>query len=170
MYTHPILRDLEFAWRLDDDSRLLGPDIDYDVFKFMKDNGLVYGYNLIINDFPQCVYGLWEAAENYTKLLRMKGQFLGRWPQRRTFFNNFEISDLSIWRTREYRGFLKYIDDLGGVYKYRWGDAPIKSLGLAMFVSSRKIYRFKHIGYQHPAVRIQGLHHTPTTEPRSIGI
>ena len=164
VYTHPIFQDLEFAWRLDDDSLLLGPNIDYDVFKFMKDHDLVYGYNAIDRDIPPCAVGLWRAAVNYMNHSHIRDQYLSRWPRYWMFYNNFEISNLSIWRSKEYRGFMRYIDDLGGIYKYRWGDAPMKSLALAMFVSPEKIHKFKHIGYQHQKKKIQGSSHTLKVE------
>ena len=160
VYTHPILQDLEFAWRLDDDSLLLGPNIEYDVFKFMRDRGLLYGFITIDSDILACVVDLWEAAEDYTKQLHIKSHFLDKWPRYKMFYNNFEISNVSIWRTEEYRGFVEHIDDLGGIYKYRWSDAPIKSLALAMFVSPEKIHQFKHIGYQHQLIKIPGLHNS----------
>ena len=164
VYTHPIFQDLEFAWRLDDDSLLLGPNIDYDVFQLMKEHDILYGYNAIVIESPLCMIGLWEAASNYMKLLKLESQYLKRWPRFGMFYNNFEISNLRIWRSREYRGFMRHVDGLGGIYKYRWGDAPIKSIALAMFVSPEKIHKFKRIGYQHYAVKIIGSHHTPKVE------
>ena len=164
VYTHPIFQDLEFAWRLDDDSLFLGPNIEYDVFQFMKDNELLYGYNIILRDSEPCVIGLWEAARHYMKRLKLDGQYLNRWSRYKMFYNNFEISNVSIWQTTEYRGFMKYIDDLGGIYKYRWGDAPMKSLALAMFVSPEKIHKFKYIGYIHQGVKIEGKNYTVKVE------
>jgi hypothetical protein len=38
---------------------------------------------------------------------------------------------------------------LGGIYYHRWGDAPIHTLGVAMFVPLHQVHRFSDIGYSH---------------------
>ena len=43
IYDLPIMRRLDYAWRLDDDSILHG-DITYDIFSYMSDNNVTYGY------------------------------------------------------------------------------------------------------------------------------
>lgn len=55
------MRDLEYMWRLDTDSKILQP-INYDVFMFMRVNGFKYGYNWIEDDQHTLVLFLWEAT------------------------------------------------------------------------------------------------------------
>ena len=66
VYTYPILGQLEYVLRLDDDSEFLQP-ITYDVFKFMRDNSLDYAYLTILSDQTDCVFGLWKTVEEYVK-------------------------------------------------------------------------------------------------------
>ena len=166
VYLHPIMQDLEYAWRLDDDSLLLGPAINYDVFAFMEEHQLIYGYRFIDDDWESCVIGLWEAVYGYRKQNSIDGQFIDKWWKPKMFYNNFEISRVSFWMSEEYRRFITYIDRVGGLYQYRWGDAPIKSLALALFVSPVKILKFDNIGYRHQKKRLPGRSITP--KPRFL--
>ena len=72
----------------------------------------------------------------------------GKWNMK-IYYTNFEISKLSFWRSHEYMNFFDYLDGLGGIYKYRWGDAPIHTLALSIFLPDTKIHCFKDISYKH---------------------
>lgn len=50
-----------------------------------------------------------------------------------TFFTNFEIVRLSLFETDDIlEKFSQFVDKIGGIYKYRWGDAPLRLLQIAM--------------------------------------
>ena len=155
VYTHPIMTDLEFAWRLDEDSQILAPPINYDIFKFMQENDLIYGFRHIWLDSPLYVARLWNSVKQYSENANIKPKFC--WPHRKIFYNNFEVSRQSLWRSKEYEDYFNFIDSLGGIYKYRWGDAPIKSLALSLFVSPNKVHLFGDIGYMHQKARLKGV-------------
>ena len=162
VYLHPIMQGLEYAWRLDDDSLLLGPAINYDVFTFMKEHDLIYGYRYIDTDWPTCVQDLWETVHKYKRRNGIDGHFIDKWSNGKMFYNNFEISRITFWTSEEYRKYVAHIDRVGGIYRYRWGDAPIKSLALALFVSPGKIHKFDDIGYKHQRLIKFGRHITAT--------
>ena len=65
------------------------------------------------------------------------------------FWSNFEIADMDWFRTQEYRDFFEYLDQDGGFYFERWGDAPIHSLAAAMFLKAEELHHFEDIGYVH---------------------
>ena len=73
------------------------------------------------------------------------------------FWSNFEIADLSFFRSQEYRDFFRTLDEAGGFYTERWGDAPVHSLGAAMFLQPEELHWFSDFGYVHPP-----LQHCPT--------
>jgi len=148
VYEQPILDGLDYSLRLDDDSLITNP-IGYDLFKYMKDNNQIYGSVRKTLDYGQNVLGLWEAACNYAAEELPKVEYFDRFPRLRVYFNNFEISDMSFWRSCEYQMFVDYIDRLGGIYYLYWGDAPIKSIGVSMFVPEGKVHEFRDIGYTH---------------------
>ena len=148
LYEQPILDGLEYVFRLDDDSFITHP-VQYDIVKFMKDKMLWYGYMFKRYDSKACVKGLWKAAGKYIKTHKIKQTFFKKWPENQIFYNNFEISKIDFWRSKEYKNYINYIYRLGGIYYYRWGDAPVKSLGLSLFMPERKLHQFKDIGYKH---------------------
>ena len=41
------------------------------------------------------------------------------------------------------------VDQAGGIYYHSWGDAPIKTIAVTMFVPQSKIHQFRDISYKH---------------------
>ena len=146
VYEQPIMAGLEYAWRLDDDSTIC-QRINFDVFAKMRDNNYTYGYALLSRDREDCVIGLWEASCKHAEAnsLEISEHHDYTW----MYYNNFEISKLSVWRSCEYRYYIDYIDQLGGIYYYRWGDATIKTIAVFLFVEKKSVYEFKDICYTH---------------------
>ena len=105
-------------WRLDDDS-ILTADIGYDVFQFMENNGKKYGYVNTVMDGPECVKGLWEFTDRFLNGSFGKSMFYNEWPRGQVFYNNFEISHSSVWRSSRYRSFFEQVDREGGIYYSR---------------------------------------------------
>eukprot|EP01067_Filipodium_phascolosomae_P003731 Filipodium_phascolosomae@DN2664_c0_g1_i1.p1 len=150
VYEQPIIKELDYYWRLDDDS-LLREHVTYDVFKFMQGHDYVYGYRVVLPDNPLCIAGLRQAALEFATNHKDKVNMtaLTAWPEGNVYYNNFEISKVSFWLQENYREFIDFIDRKGGIYYTRWGDAPIKSTAIAMLLPSEKIYYFKDICYKH---------------------
>ena len=44
------------------------------------------------------------------------------------------------------------MDKLGGIYYYRWGDAPIKTIGVSLFMRKGNLHWFKDINYTHKVI------------------
>jgi len=93
------------------------------------------------------VVGLWSAVNNYTQQRAIRPKF--QWQKNRVFYNHFEISDLDVWRSPEYRDYIEYIDKTGGIYYRRWGDAPIKTLAVTLFIPQNRTHQFQDIAYNH---------------------
>ena len=148
VYEHPIMQWADFVWRLDDES-LLTKTVTYDVFDFMSDNNILYGYVWEHRDAMNCVTDLWNATERYILQHNIPPNAFPEWKSPKLYYNNFEISSMALWRSQEYRSFIDYIDQLGGIYYHRWGDAPIKGIAVSLFVPKNKMYHFKDISYQH---------------------
>jgi hypothetical protein len=146
VYDQPILVGLRYVWRLDDDSFILKP-IGYDVFALMRDRQILYGFATVVSDYGPCVVGLWPAVAQYIRDRVIKAKF--KWPRGRIFWNNFELSDLTVWWSEEYTDYIDYIDRLGGIYYHRWGDATIKTVAVTLFVPKDRTHHFKDIAYKH---------------------
>lgn len=64
-------------------------------------------------------------------------------------WSNFEIGDLDFWRGEAYSKFFDHLDQAGGFYYERWGDAPVHSIGAALLAPKDKLHFFSDIGYRH---------------------
>ena len=148
VYEQAILAGLDYVWRLDDDS-LLPAIINYDLFVFMQLHHFQYGYVKIHFDSYECTKGLWEVVRNYVKVKHLKSPYFDRWTEPKIFYNNFEISALSLWTSKWYQDYINFIDLLGGIYYYRWGDAPIKSIAVTLFLPEEATHLFTDVTYQH---------------------
>jgi alpha 1,2-mannosyltransferase len=95
--------------------------------------------------------GLWEAVDAFLvdNPSISRTQWYDKWRRTKIFYNNFEISATSIWTSTGYQQYVDYIDRRGGIYYVRWGDAPIKTIGITLFVDQNKTHLFKDIGYRH---------------------
>ncbi|GME76474.1 unnamed protein product [[Candida] boidinii] len=65
------------------------------------------------------------------------------------FWSNFEIGDLEFFNSEPYLKYFEHLDEAGGFYYERWGDAPVHSLGLSILMDKNEIYNFEDIGYYH---------------------
>jgi len=135
--------------RLDDDSFLYRP-ITYDPFVFVRDRRLLYGYIQIRDEAPALIRGLWDAADEY---VRGSGgdapEFYTTWKRTKIYYTNFEISAMSVWTSQKYACLADHIDRRGGIYYRRWGDAPIKTIGVTLFIPRNQTHHFADIAYKH---------------------
>jgi alpha 1,2-mannosyltransferase len=156
-YKH--LKDYEYYWRLDVDSHILSK-INYDLFKYLKDNNKVYGYVAELPEHPPAIQLISPFIKNYVEKYNLKGKFLDYFLDKfgnynyRMIYNNFEICKVNFHFTEENTRFINEVDKTGYIYEYRWGDAPIRTLSLALHVDRNKLHRFKDIDYQHQGFKI----------------
>jgi len=152
VYDQPIVRSpgLEYGWRLDDDSLIRRP-IDYDVFRVMQDGGYQYGYRRISTGWSPVDYALWDAVDRYLNATpSLTPTFYREWPKNAArYFNNFEVSDLRVWLSPQYYEYFNFVDRLGGIYYYKWGDAAIKTIAVTLFIPRNRTHRFTDIAYSH---------------------
>ena len=71
-------------------------------------------------------------------------------PPTLSVWSNFEIADMDFWRSEAYSTFFDYLDNTGGFYYERWGDAPVHSIGAALLANKSQVHFFRDIGYRHP--------------------
>lgn len=174
-YKHARLLDFEYYWRVEPDCHFFC-DIDYvspnasedchiieyaqDVFRFMRDNKMKYGFNMNILDDARSFASLWSRTrsfiDRYPHLLHPQADLdwlldphHGGDYNNCQFFSNFEIGDLSFFRGHENEMYFDWLDKSGGFFYERFGDAPIHTLSVAMFLPKHQIHFFRDIGYQH---------------------
>ncbi|CCD23042.1 glycosyltransferase family 15 protein NDAI_0A08900 [Naumovozyma dairenensis CBS 421] len=158
-YRHPLLKEYDWYWRVEPQVKFFC-DIDYDVFKFMQDNNKKYGFSISMKEYMQTIPTLWDTTK---KFLAKNPEFIhpnnmldfisddnGESFNRCHFWSNFEIASLDLWRSEAYSKYFKALDEAGGFFYERWGDAPIHSMAAALFLDRDEIHHFGEMGYYHP--------------------
>jgi alpha 1,2-mannosyltransferase len=157
-YRHELLKPFKYYWRVEPDVRFYC-DLDYDPFLIMQDQHKVYGFTVSLYEYEATIPTLWntvkEFIHEYPDLVSPENAmaFLsddgGETYNRCHFWSNFEIGDLDLWRGEAYTKFFDFLDKKGGFYYERWGDAPVHSIGAALFAKKEQIHFFNDIGYRH---------------------
>ncbi len=165
VYTLPIMRGLEWYWRLDTDSFILS-EVPYDLFVYMKENEFSCGYiNRLdeVFEVPDVVQGLWGATEQFSALSQIGQRKMSRFKKKNPkgwdygiYYTNFEIASLNLWKVGLIGEYIEYIDQNGGIYSHRWGDAPIHTLAVEIFLEENKKVILEDVHYLHQDVEVIG--------------
>ncbi|KAI7883542.1 glycosyl transferase [Lichtheimia hyalospora FSU 10163] len=159
-FRHPLLDNFEYYWRVEPDVQYFC-DIDYDVFQMMKDNQYKYGWTVSLTEYPDTIPTLWETTQAF---MRKYPEYIIRGPDSLLpwitddgyltyngchFWSNFEIGSLDFLRSKKYVDYFEHLDQTGGFFYERWGDAPVHSLAVAMMLRKDEVHFFNDIGYMH---------------------
>lgn len=167
-YNVPELKQFKYYWRIEPNVDFF-TDVQYDVLKYMEKAKKVYGFTVNLYDIDETVATLWPETLNFLnqgdnyKYVNPNGAH--QWllenkqnPKKNLvaggystchFWSNFEIGDMDFFRSEAYSEWFKYLDSTGKFYYERWGDAPVHSIGLALFADKRDIHWFRDLGYEH---------------------
>jgi len=154
LFLHPAMQDFDWYMRMDTDSFVRGR-VANDPFARMETAGTDYGYITMLHERPEVVVGLWAAVREYATrheldvpALRAMTTAAGDW-NLLYYYNNFEICRLSFVRSAAYQDFFNYLDRTEGIYRHRWGDAPIRTMAVALLLPPEKVLRIEDIPYSH---------------------
>ncbi len=165
-WRHPLLSEYKYYWRVEPATRLFC-NIDYDIFRFMKENDKKYGFTISMYEFMETVETLWDSTlefinlknndykkkiskkESKNNLLKFVSDDGGKSFNGCHFWSNFEIADLDVWRSQKYTDYFNYLDKKGGFFYERWGDAPVHSIFASIFLKKDQIHLFNDFGYYH---------------------
>lgn len=144
IFKHPKIKEYDNYLRLDTDSYI--HKMDFDLFEFVENNKVYYGYikQAVQYDDPGVTKGLWELARNIKE---------NDIEENKMYYTNFEVCNVNWFSSDEYMNFYNKIDESGGIMTHRWGDAPIRYLGVNMYMNPENIYGFENIDYQHGSFR-----------------
>ncbi|KAI9506494.1 KTR mannosyltransferase [Coemansia spiralis] len=157
LHKHPLVADLDYYWRIEPDVEYYC-DIDYDPFVYMRENGYKYGWTIAMPEFMPTVRTLWNTTMEFVNANQglVAQNNMAEWLANGDayngchFWSNFEIVDLSFYRSSTYQMFFDHLDRAGGFFYERWGDAPVHSIAAALFLNASQIHYFNDIGYYHP--------------------
>ncbi|GAA6034226.1 hypothetical protein JCM8097_003792 [Rhodosporidiobolus ruineniae] len=164
-WRHPLLDDLEYYWRVEPSVKFYC-DIPYDPFRLMKDQGKKYGFTVSLYEYRDTITTLWDTTKDFIKehpehlaepnMMDWISNDGGESYNLCHFWSNFEIASLDLWRSEAYRAYFDYLDQSGGFFYERWGDAPVHSIAAALFLKPEEFHFFTDIGYFH-----NPFHHCP---------
>lgn len=164
-----LMEKYDWYWRVEPDTHFYC-DMTYDPFTMMRQNGKVYGFVIAIPDYPDTIPTLWDTSEEFFKenpqyiAKDNAREFLLDKSHRRPddvhfdsdleynlchFWSNFEIGNLNFYRSEQYQRFFEHLDQAGGFFYERWGDAPVHTIALSMMLNRSQIHHFSDIGYRH---------------------
>lgn len=134
----------------------------------MRDNKMKYGFNMNILDDARSFPSLWSRTRSFInshpELIHPEADLDWLLDARNSgdynncqFFSNFEVGDLNFFRGKANEKYFDWLDRGGGFYYERFGDAPIHTLSVAMFVPRNEIWYFRDIGYQHDINRYMAI-------------
>ncbi|MCJ1377761.1 alpha 1,2-mannosyltransferase 2.4.1 [Xylographa soralifera] len=168
-FRHELLEKYEYYWRVEPETELFC-DIDFDPFRFMKDNGKKYGFVISQREFEVTIPSLWNTVKSFVKTHPehvAQGNSLGfisdddgETYNGCHFWSNFEIGSLDWLRSQQYLDFFNFLDKQGGFFYERWGDAPVHSIAASLMLKKEEVHFFNEIAYYHPPFM-----HCPTGEP-----
>ncbi|KAH7889673.1 glycosyltransferase family 15 protein [Phlebopus sp. FC_14] len=157
-YRHELLQQYKWYWRVEPDVRYFC-DVDYDPFLFMEDHDRVYGFTISMPEWEPTIPSLWSSIKEFIEenprylhpdnSMDFISDDAGETYNLCHFWSNFEIADMDFWRSEAYTKYFEFLEDKGGFYYERWGDAPIHSIAVSLFASKDRIHFFKDIGYRH---------------------
>ncbi|KAI9207192.1 glycolipid 2-alpha-mannosyltransferase-domain-containing protein [Polychytrium aggregatum] len=161
MAVQPALKSFKYYWRIEPDVIYYCP-LNYDPFELMRVKKKRYGFNIVGSEIESTIPTLWPSTLEYLRVRNLPfPPHLRAFERERTdpsapseynlahFWSNFEIGDLDFFRSREYQDYFYFLDSKGGFFTERWGDAPVHSLAVGLFMDPSEVHYFYDIGYNH---------------------
>ena len=168
----PFLKGFEFYLRLDTDSYFRQPVL-VDPFSRMVTEGCSYGYmqshqahtdaaDVTTDLYDTTMEWVREAGVPKANVTRMKKELISRGVyNRKMFYNNFEVGAVALLSGNTYQSFFRHLDETDGFLKYRWGDAPVRTLAMHLLLSPPEMCSFeKYLPYQHGRYKNKVYHST----------
>lgn len=182
-YKQDLLKNYDYYMRVEPNVEYFC-DFPYDPFKVMRANKYKYGFLMSLYEYENTIPHLWHAVEDYINEYGHKLNFennsysflvdkdhfspntMGIIESHTDynlchFWSNFEVGDLSFFRSKEYEEFFDFMDQKGGFYYERWGDAPIHTIAASLLLNTSEVIHFDELGYRHEPY---------LSCPRSLGI
>jgi len=145
----------EYVMRLDSDTCLTS-NLTVDPFKYMHENQMDYMWhstfaepaNVLVNlsDFVMRHPGRPNTDHKHDPLTLWMDDTLQKM---QVFSTNLEWFRMSAFRREEIVEWIEDIDQDGGVYRHRWGDAPLRTILATQFFNSSQVGRFCDFSYNH---------------------
>ncbi|BGP57933.1 hypothetical protein JCM8202_004634 [Rhodotorula sphaerocarpa] len=157
-HQHELLKPYKYYWRLDPNVQYFC-DLDYDPFRYMQDHGKKYGWTISLYEYEATIPTLWQNTKDFMdqhpeyvaepNMLAWVSPDQGKSYNRCHMWSNFELGDMDFFRSEAYSEYFNHLDRAGGFSYERWGDAPVHSLAVSLFLRPDEVHWFHDIGYRH---------------------
>jgi alpha 1,2-mannosyltransferase len=157
-FRHPLMMNYEYYWRVEPSIELFC-DIGTDPFRFMKENDKKYSFVISLYEYYETIPTLWDSVKKFMKnhpehipkgnAMDFISEDGGESYNKCHFWSNFEIGSLEWLRSKEYIDYFSSLDQDGGFFYERWGDAPVHSIAAAIMLKKEQIHFFNEIAYFH---------------------
>ncbi|UJR19890.1 hypothetical protein I4U23_023023 [Adineta vaga] len=146
LFELPQLQQYDYMMRLDDDSQIMNNW--FNVFDEMRRKRAVYFANDIRIDEERLLPGtmkLQPVTLEYPKTNNITAKQPEMLRQAfaddhiLSYANNFEVLQLEFFRRSDVRQWIEMIDQTHGIFKYRWGDAILRYLTIALFADQQEV-------------------------------
>ncbi|KAF3385359.1 Glycolipid 2-alpha-mannosyltransferase 1 [Penicillium rolfsii] len=157
-FRHPLMMNYEYYWRVEPSIELYC-DIGHDPFRFMKENDKKYSFVISLYEYIDTIPTLWDSVKKFLKAhpehvpsgnaMDFISEDGGETYNKCHFWSNFEIGSLEWLRSKAYIDYFSSLDQDGGFFYERWGDAPVHSIAAATMLKREQIHFFNEIAYYH---------------------
>ena len=156
MFSHPAVAEYEFIWRLDSDSFLLERPAA-DPFVQMRDANASYAWIHAFRDEAVFTTGLLEETQRFLNAhdideARVHTWVPGAkrwWESPMCFATNCFLARRAWFVSEPYTSFFRALDDSGGFYIHRWGDACVHMLAAAALLDKSAVLQLNSLAYWH---------------------
>ncbi|PKY03757.1 putative alpha-1,2-mannosyltransferase [Aspergillus campestris IBT 28561] len=157
-FRHPLMMNYEYYWRVEPSIELLC-DIPFDPFRFMKENNKMYSFVLSLYEYYDTIPTLWDSVKKFMgaypghiaegNSMEFLSDDGGKTFNKCHFWSNFEVGSLDWLRSDSYIDYFSSLDQDGGFFYERWGDAPVHSIAAGILLPKEQIHFFNDIAYYH---------------------
>ncbi|KAL0082704.1 nucleotide-diphospho-sugar transferase [Phycomyces blakesleeanus] len=161
IFRHPALKELDYYWRFEPGTEYVCP-IDFDPFQYMHANKKKFSFSMALYEYHEVMPTLYDTtlkfAQEHLKWIQPIESKNSLWDfildadskdfNRCHFWSNFQIADLSFYRSEQFQTFFNYIDESGGFFYERWGDPVIHTLAAVMFLKKEEVHFWEDVGYR----------------------
>jgi len=173
-FRQELMLNYEWYWRVEPSIELFC-DIDYDPFKYMSDNKKKYSFVLSLYEYVETIPTLWDSTKKFMKAhpehiaegnsMGFLSDDGGESYNHCHMWSNFEIGNLNWLRSKAYIDYFESLDQDGGFFYERWGDAPVHSIAAGLLLKKEEIHFFNDIAYYHVPFT-----HCPTGEKTRLDL
>lgn len=155
----PRMQKYRYYWRVEPEIEFRCDLFEEDWFKYMRLNNKKYAFTLAPLELHTTVTNLWQTVANFShhypeyvagdNNMAFLTEDGGQTYNMCHFWSNFEIGDMDFYRLDAYQAFFTHIDESGGFYYSRWGDAPVHTMAVSLLLPHEELLFLENSGYFH---------------------